>query len=647
MDVTQARYRSKIDLSNAYKQVWIEPEDVPKTTFVMVFGMYESAVMQQGDCNTPATFLRLITAIFRDKIGIYLHAYLDDLFIFSNTLEDHNKHLDVVLNKLHENRLFLEHAKCDLYSQHMDCLGHLIDDHGLHTDTDKMAHVRNWCTPRSHKDMQRFLGLVQYLAHFMLDVTAYTSPLSAICRNGQPFYWKPLHKACFTNIKTIACRSPILSPINPMLDDPIWVICDASMSGISAIYGQGETWQTCCPAGFMSRKFTTTQMNYRVFEMETIAILEALLKWEDKLLSQKIRIVTDHKALEFFKTQRRLNSRQAHWMEFLACFDFDIIYVRGETNLVVDLLSRYHESDHWDESYDTSQYVNTDAQLDPDGEELLWDCFEESRAMQDSNRPQHQRRALRRADESISCVPKHHVAKGIETRQREAAELVANKESSQEPPIHQRMLLQDQADPTISESLGQLPDLRSRVEGDCSILKHLKEGYTKDLILVKVLKNSEHHKNFEIVDGFIYTCNHAEDSILCIPSVVAEKCRLTEVIIAQAHETLGHFGPQKIADHIRHHYWWPHIGPDIKQYCKTCPICQTTKSSTQRVPRLLHSLPIPMHPWGSIAMDFIGPFPESGGYDYLWVVLCRLTSMVHLVPVRTTTKASELAWIYI
>ncbi len=74
----------------------------------------------------------------------------------------------------------------------------------------------------------------------------------------------------------------------------------------------------CCPAGFMSKKFTSAQMNYRVFEMETIAILEALLKWEDKLLGCKICIVTDHKALEFFKMQRRLNNRQVWWMEFLA-----------------------------------------------------------------------------------------------------------------------------------------------------------------------------------------------------------------------------------------------------------------------------------------------------------------------------------------
>jgi RNase H-like domain found in reverse transcriptase/Reverse transcriptase (RNA-dependent DNA polymerase) len=284
MDVVRAKYHSKIDLSNAYKQVRIEPEDVHNTAFATVYGTHESNVMQQGNCNAPTTFQQLVTIIFCDEIGIYIHVCLDDLFIFSIMLEEHEKHLECVLQKLRENSLFLEIEKCDLYSTSMDCLGHVIDDRGLYADADKMACICNWHTPQNLKEVQRFLGLVQYLVHFMPDITAYTGPLSAICRNGQPFYWKPLHEACFNHIKVIACKSPILKPIDPQSDAPIWVICDASMSGIGTMYSQGETWQICCPAGFMSKKFTTAQINYQVFEMETIAILEALLKWEDKLL---------------------------------------------------------------------------------------------------------------------------------------------------------------------------------------------------------------------------------------------------------------------------------------------------------------------------------------------------------------------------
>ena len=133
----------------------------------------------------------------------------------------------------------------------MDCLGHIINDQGIHADLDKMARIREWCTPRNKHNVQRFLGLVQYLAYFMPDVTAYTGPLAVIQKNGHPFHWCPIHQVCMDNIKALACKTPILRPIDPSLDEPIWVICDVSASGTGAVYGQGPTWQTCRLAGFM------------------------------------------------------------------------------------------------------------------------------------------------------------------------------------------------------------------------------------------------------------------------------------------------------------------------------------------------------------------------------------------------------------
>src|SRR6266436_9412464 len=107
----------------------------------------------------------------------------------------------------------------------------------------------------------------------------------------------------------------------------------------------------------MSKKFTSAQHSYRVFEMETIAILEALLKWEDKLLGNRIHNVTNHRALEFFKTQRRLSSRQMRWMEYLSRFDFDIQYVKGVTNKVADSLSRYYQSDTSEDEHSPYDFV--------------------------------------------------------------------------------------------------------------------------------------------------------------------------------------------------------------------------------------------------------------------------------------------------
>jgi len=186
----------------------------------------------------------------------------------------------------------------------------------------------------------------------------------------------------------------------------------------------------------------------------------------------------------------------------------------------------------------------------------------------------------RHADEPISFAIKCPIAEAVETRQQEAAELAAHKENMQEPPTVTQTLPDDQSDLMISESLGHFPDLRPQVEGDCTILEDIKKGYATDPLCTKVFKNVGHYKNFETINGLLYTCNRTGNSVLCIPSVIQNKWRMTEVIISQAHKVLGHFGPQKIADYVWRHYWWPRISQDIEQYCKTCLVCQMTKSST-------------------------------------------------------------------
>jgi len=89
------------------------------------------------------------------------------------------------------------------------------------------------------------------------------------------------------------------------------------------------------------------------------------------------------------------------------------------------------------------------------------------------------------------------------------------------------------------------------------------------------------------------------------------------------------------------------MGREIEKFCLSCENCQMSKSSNQLKPGLLHNLPIPSRPWQSIGMDFVGPFPECQGYDYLWVIICRLTNQTHLTPITVKTTTTDLAWFYI
>jgi hypothetical protein len=234
---------------------------------------------------------------------------------------------------------------------------------------DKMSAICNWPTPRTVLDIQRFLGLVQYLAAYMPDLSAYTTSISSLTRKGHPFIWMPLHDCCFNAIKGLACQALILQPINTAVNEPIWLITDASVASVGCMYGQGPDWQSVRPAGFHSWKFSPTQMNYRTHEQELLGILEGLMKWEDKLLGRSFCVLTDHRSLQWLKTQPELSRWQVQWLEYLSRFNFEIEYIPGDTNVVADVLSCRYKNDEPGDIKAPHEFVNTNTRLDPEGED--------------------------------------------------------------------------------------------------------------------------------------------------------------------------------------------------------------------------------------------------------------------------------------
>ena len=205
------------------------------------------------------------------------------------------------------------------------------------------------------------------------------------------------------------------------------------------MYGQGPTWQTCRPAGFMSRKFTTAQQSYIVSEQENLAILEALLKWEDKLLGRRITIVTDHGSLTHLKTQPRLSNRQIRWVELMSRFDYTIQYVEGHLNKVADALSRYHEHDHWEEENTPPEdYVDADTRLDREGDDLPWV------------------RLVELKDAAVAVRAMHD-----------------NNDSNDEAPINHRDYI-NEYDPTVLESRDRGEHLRKQMNHDDSFTEAIK-----------------------------------------------------------------------------------------------------------------------------------------------------------------------------
>jgi len=112
-----------------------------------------------------------MTLIFRDVIGLYVHVYLDNIFIYLDSIGEHKEHLKTVFEQLRDNQLYLKWKKCQLYAKEIKCLGHMIDNNSIHMDTDKMDKMRNWKTPRNYNKVQQFVGMVNYVSNFLPNVT--------------------------------------------------------------------------------------------------------------------------------------------------------------------------------------------------------------------------------------------------------------------------------------------------------------------------------------------------------------------------------------------------------------------------------------------------------------------------------------------
>ncbi len=149
---------SKLDLRSAYNLIRIRRGDEWKTAFVTPTGHYEYWVMLYGLSNSPFIFQNFIHEIFRDMINRFVLIYIDDILIYSPTIEEHRRHVTQVLQCLRQHHLYLKTEKCEFHKSTIHFLGYIVTPASVQMDQRKVEAVRNWPQPTTIKEMQRFLG---------------------------------------------------------------------------------------------------------------------------------------------------------------------------------------------------------------------------------------------------------------------------------------------------------------------------------------------------------------------------------------------------------------------------------------------------------------------------------------------------------
>src|SRR5690606_19298251 len=248
-------------------------------------------------------------------------------------------------------------------------LGHIITDNGIRMGHERIRDIADWPTPTRRKHVESFLGTVNYVSQFCPLLAPTAASLSELTgttkkKNGKqedkPFEWTIACEQAFRNIKEICKMNPVLRPINNELNEPIFLICDACLTGVGSWIGQGKDLEHVRPAAFHSRKVTKAQTTYPVYEQELLAIIDGLRTFRYNLLGTHFTVVTDHKGLVDFLGKKDLTPRLVRWQLEMSQYNFDVIYQPGVANTIADALSRAYEIEEirnhplvQDELYDT------------------------------------------------------------------------------------------------------------------------------------------------------------------------------------------------------------------------------------------------------------------------------------------------------
>ena len=642
-----AKFYSSLDLAHGYHQLVLDEKDRPKTAFRTLHGSYQWNVLTFGLTNAVPAFIKVMESVLREFIGVNCIVFIDDIVIYSKTLEQHKIDVFNVLRAIQKSNLKVNWSKSEILLKEITYLGHKINADGVSPLDDKVNIIRDWPVPDNVYQVRSFLGAVGYYRKFIHNFSKWATPLSNLTKDDpdresvpdkmvtlakwgrnvktkklKPHEWTPECQTCFEHLKHALVTAPVLKLANPDLDYEVFT--DASKNAVGAVLMQRDDNFILHPCAYFSQKLSKTELGYPVHELELLGIFKSLKHWRHYLLNNETLIYTDHKPLTHLLTQQTLSLRQQRWITYLADYKVDIIAIEGTKNVVADALSRY---EFHSEALTEASVIIKGMLPEP--------LTTGSPDKESEHRNMSLVYSLQGFDQVTGYVPYCEPV---------SLETVA---------LHTRFNSEDVVTPTEAS----LVDIK----------KSLQDSYGIDTLCRKIASGVYGNIPYRFVmdEGLIYYKYDERNRVLFIPSCaktvpkyqvtdqpvegddVRISVSLREELIREAHEVAGHVGASKVYSSLRRYFYWPRMQKHVTSFVRGCLQCQSNKHTSRSISGKLRSLQLPHSRWEKISMDWITKLPlTKSGFDSILVVVDYFSKRAHFIPTRDDSTSKQTAHLF-
>jgi len=548
----QATFITSLDLASAYHQCLIRECDREKTAFTVKNTKFEFTRVPFGLQSSPAFFARIINEILFDVLGPQCLAYMDDLVLFSATAEQHLETLRRVLHRLSVANIKLKVNKCRFFATEIKFLGYQVSSEGMTMNKERVTAIMNIGQPTSKRQLQAFLGVVNYFRVFVHRFAIIAEPLYSLLRKNVPFVWTSEHTDAMETLKKILANAPIVR--FPDFNRTFHIHTDASNVGIAAVLMQ-EYGNRLHPIAYYSKTLNNAQRAYSASKKEALALVSSLEHFRHIILTYDVEVYTDHKPLiGIFKNPTK-DECLKRWSVTVQEYAIKIHYLEGKNNIFSDALSRLPSTTNSAEDIDKELQDTLDERICPyDKEKILQvvinNVLSDDILLEGNPNMMH------------DYIP-------IKWPWDEAQLKSAQKKDSYCTTLVKQLNNKETSGETIPANLLL----------NCKVLKGL-------LYVVRKIKRSS------LIDEFLVP--YIPDNLM--PDAFR---------VLHSDNTAGHKGPERTLKLFIRNFYNVLERKLIYQYCSDCELCIKAKGLPKKVPML--KFPVPLRPFDTITSDVLGP----------------------------------------